>query len=89
MPDQPARGQLLHLVFGGELSELGGTEFKDLDRLDEARDGGQHFGEGCVGGELCEYLTLGRCNPLGAFSVRDVARDEDVALELRVVALDA
>ena len=34
MPDQPARGQLLHLVFGGELSELGRTEFKDLDRLD-------------------------------------------------------
>jgi hypothetical protein len=34
MPDQPARGQLLHLVFGGELNELGGTEFKDVDRLD-------------------------------------------------------
>jgi Domain of unknown function (DUF4170) len=31
---QPPRGQLLHLVFGGELSKLGGTEFKDLDRLD-------------------------------------------------------
>ena len=26
--------QLLHLVFGGELTELGTTEFKDLDRLD-------------------------------------------------------
>ena len=26
--------QLLHLVFGGELSTLGGTQFKDLDRLD-------------------------------------------------------
>ena len=26
--------QLLHLVFGGELSELGGSEFKDLDRID-------------------------------------------------------
>jgi hypothetical protein len=26
--------QLLHLVFGGELSELGGGEFKDLDRID-------------------------------------------------------
>jgi hypothetical protein len=34
MPDQPVRPQLLHLVFGGELNELGGTEFKDLDRLD-------------------------------------------------------
>ena len=34
MPDQPARGQLLHLVFGGELSDLGRTEFKNLDRLD-------------------------------------------------------
>src|ERR1700681_1466750 len=26
--------QLLHLVFGGELTALGGTEFKDLDKLD-------------------------------------------------------
>jgi hypothetical protein len=26
--------QLLHLVFGGELKDLGGTEFKDLNRLD-------------------------------------------------------
>ena len=37
MPDQPTqapRGQLLHLVFGGELTELGRTEFKDLNRLD-------------------------------------------------------
>ncbi|OYX11425.1 MAG: inositol monophosphatase [Rhizobiales bacterium 32-66-8] len=26
--------QLLHLVFGGELKELGGVEFKDLSTLD-------------------------------------------------------
>ena len=26
--------QLLHLVFGGELDHLDGTEFKDLDSLD-------------------------------------------------------
>ena len=26
--------QLLHLVFGGELKTLRGTEFRDLDRLD-------------------------------------------------------
>jgi hypothetical protein len=26
--------QLLHLVFGGELTDLATTEFKDLDRLD-------------------------------------------------------
>jgi hypothetical protein len=26
--------QLLHLVFGGELKKLGGTEFRDLDSLD-------------------------------------------------------
>jgi hypothetical protein len=26
--------QLLHLVFGGELRELGGTEFRDPDKLD-------------------------------------------------------
>jgi hypothetical protein len=34
MPHQPIRPQLPHLVFGGELTELGGHEFKDLDRLD-------------------------------------------------------
>ena len=28
------RKQLLHLVFGGELSALDTTEFKDLNRLD-------------------------------------------------------
>ncbi len=26
--------QLLHLVLGGELTELGGTEFRDLNTLD-------------------------------------------------------
>jgi len=26
--------QLLHLVFGGELTELGSTEFKDLQHVD-------------------------------------------------------
>jgi hypothetical protein len=26
--------QLLHLVFGGELTRLDGSEFKDLDKLD-------------------------------------------------------
>ena len=26
--------QMLHLVLGGELAELGGSEFKDLDRID-------------------------------------------------------
>lgn len=26
--------QLLHLVFGGELTKLGGTEFRNLDELD-------------------------------------------------------
>ena len=26
--------QLLHLVFGGELTKLDGSEFKDLDKLD-------------------------------------------------------
>ena len=34
MADQPARGQLLHLVFGGELADIARTEFKDLDKLD-------------------------------------------------------
>jgi hypothetical protein len=32
---QPAEGgQLLHLVFGGELTDLGRVEFRDLDKLD-------------------------------------------------------
>jgi Domain of unknown function (DUF4170) len=26
--------QLLHLVFGGELKELGGTEFRDPEKID-------------------------------------------------------
>jgi hypothetical protein len=26
--------QLLHLVLGGELTELGGNEFKDLDKVE-------------------------------------------------------
>jgi hypothetical protein len=31
-PDAPK--QLLHLVFGGELTDLAGTTFRDLGRLD-------------------------------------------------------
>jgi len=33
VPEKPAR-QLLHLVFGGELKNMAGVEFKDLDDLD-------------------------------------------------------
>ena len=33
-PDQRTKGQLLHLVFGGELTELGSTEFRDLNQLE-------------------------------------------------------
>lgn len=33
MPDKPAQ-QLLHLVFGGELKELGSHEFKDLNKVE-------------------------------------------------------
>ena len=29
-----AKPQLLHLVLGGELIELGGNEFKDLEKVD-------------------------------------------------------
>ena len=32
--DETKPKQLLHLVFGGELSSLEDTEFKDLDNLD-------------------------------------------------------
>lgn len=31
-PETPK--QLLHLVIGGELAELGGNEFKDLEKVD-------------------------------------------------------
>jgi hypothetical protein len=33
MSDQPV-GQLLHLVFGGELVDLARAEFKDIDKID-------------------------------------------------------
>lgn len=33
MPDKAAQ-QLLHLVLGGELKDLGSHEFKDLDKID-------------------------------------------------------
>jgi uncharacterized protein DUF4170 len=34
MSDQAARGQLLHLVFGGGLTDLDKVEFRDLKELD-------------------------------------------------------
>jgi hypothetical protein len=34
MSSQNAHGQLLHLVFGGELADLQKVEFRDLDKLD-------------------------------------------------------
>jgi hypothetical protein len=34
MSENPARGQLLHLVFGGELTSLDRVEFRDLGKLD-------------------------------------------------------
>ncbi len=34
MPDKPVQKQLLHLVFGGELTGLDEVEFKDLEKLD-------------------------------------------------------
>ncbi|MFN3869715.1 MAG: DUF4170 domain-containing protein [Hyphomicrobiaceae bacterium] len=32
--EKPETKQLLHLVFGGELTDLGGTTFRDLAQLD-------------------------------------------------------
>jgi Domain of unknown function (DUF4170) len=34
MSSQKEQGQLLHLVFGGELADLQKVEFRDLDKLD-------------------------------------------------------
>ena len=33
MTDHPDK-QLLHIVFGGELKEIGGTEFRDLSKVE-------------------------------------------------------
>ena len=34
MSEENGKRQLLHLVFGGELKTLGGTEFRNLEELD-------------------------------------------------------
>jgi hypothetical protein len=34
MSAEPPKKQLLHLVLGGELTALSGSEFKDLDKID-------------------------------------------------------
>lgn len=34
MSEEDGNAQLLHLVFGGELKDLSGTEFRDLEALD-------------------------------------------------------
>lgn len=34
MSEHDSQKQLLHLVFGGELTKLGSTDFRDLDALD-------------------------------------------------------
>jgi len=34
MANDPPKEQLLHLVFGGELTRLDGTEFRDLSKMD-------------------------------------------------------
>ena len=34
MAEKDPKKQLLHLVFGGELKSIDGTEFRDLDALD-------------------------------------------------------
>lgn len=34
MSEEDGKKQLLHLVFGGELKDLSGTDFRDLDALD-------------------------------------------------------
>lgn len=34
MPNEPTQKQLLHLVLGGELKDLDGSEFRDLSKVD-------------------------------------------------------
>jgi len=37
MAEEDSKKQLLHLVFGGELKSVNGTEFRDLNALDIVR----------------------------------------------------
>ena len=59
--------QLLHLVFGGELKTLGGTEFRDCDQLDivgiypdyaSARDAWKAKAQASVDNAHMRYLVV-------------------------------
>lgn len=49
--------QLLHFVFGGELKDLGGTEFRDLSKLDIVGFASLE-GQGAGNGGQCAYALF-------------------------------
>ncbi|MDO1558793.1 DUF4170 domain-containing protein [Brevundimonas sp. 2R-24] len=63
MPDK----QLLHIVFGGELKDLGGTEFRDLSKVEfvgaypnyeEARKAWKARAQATVDNALMRYFVV-------------------------------
>jgi len=59
--------QLLHIVLGGELKELGGTEFRDLSKVDivgvypnyaSARDAWKAKAQATVDNALMRYFVV-------------------------------
>lgn len=64
---EPAAKQLLHIVVGGELKDLGGTEFRDLGKLDlvgaygsyeEARKAWKAKAQATVDNALMRYFII-------------------------------
>lgn len=67
MPGTNAKRQLLHLVIGGELAEVDGIEFRDLDKLHfvgaypnyaEARDAWRAAAQASVDNAHMRYFVI-------------------------------
>lgn len=67
MPDTAAEKQLLHIVIGGELKDLGSTEFRDLKKVelvgaygtyDEARRAWKAKAQATVDNALMRYFVI-------------------------------
>ncbi len=65
--NEPADKQLLHIVIGGELKDLGGTEFRDLRKVDlvgafgsyeEARKAWKAKAQATVDNALMRYFII-------------------------------
>ena len=78
MPDDDR--QLLHIVIGGELKDVGGTEFRDLSRVElvgaypnyaEAKQAWRAKAQATVDNALMRYFVI------HAHRLLDPAEDED------------